>query len=99
MKVNVFALPAPNASIGAPSRAWRISTDEGVFWLLQTGMTARLLMLPLPGKPDARTTTRDDVPAQGVALALEAEMAAASRWVRQGNVGQRDATAPIVAKR
>src|SRR4051812_22935533 len=48
MKVNVFALPAPYDGAGAPARAWRISTDEGAFWLLQAGMTGRLLTLPLP---------------------------------------------------
>jgi hypothetical protein len=86
MNVKVFHLPALYASSGAPSRAWRISTDEGVFWLLQDGATARLLTLPLPGQHAARTTMRDDVSARGVALALEAETVAASRWVRQRTI-------------
>lgn len=96
MNVNMFALPALNASTGAPSRAWRISTDDGVFWLLQSGTTARLVTLPTPGELGTRTATmRDAVMARGVALALEAETAAASRWVRQGGISRPSATAPV----
>jgi hypothetical protein len=85
MKVNVFVLPAQGASTDALPRVWRVSTDDGVFWLLQDGAASRLLALPLPGGLAMRaTTTGDDVSSRGVALALEAETAAAERWVRRG---------------
>ncbi|MFN8637534.1 MAG: hypothetical protein U0893_27085 [Chloroflexota bacterium] len=87
MKVNLFVLPTVGASAATLPRAWRISTDDGVFWLLQDGATSRLLELPPPGELAMRTPpARDTVPARGVALALEAETAAAERWVRRGTV-------------
>ncbi len=89
MNVNVFALVPLDARGEAPSRAWRVSTVEGVYWLLQSGTAARLLALPLPAEPPIRGTAAPDcLTAQGVALALAAETAAASRWVRQGIRGR-----------
>jgi hypothetical protein len=97
MKVSVFVLPAQGAGTAAPPRAWRVSTDDGVFWLLQDGATSRLLTLPLPGELAIRAaTTRDDVPARGMALALEAETAAAERWVRRGAPSEDARPRPVV---
>jgi hypothetical protein len=90
MKVDVFALKPPDASTGAPPRAWRISTADGVFWLLQSTSSSRLLRFPSPAAAaDDRASGHDGLLARGVSLAVTAEAEAAGRWVRRGADGGR----------
>ena len=82
MKVHGYAL-TNEVGDGAPApRAWRIATDEGVFWLAEAGNTARLIGLPLPDGIDRQAPFQDDGPwAALAAFASTAEAEAAGRWV------------------
>lgn len=85
MKVDIFRLALTDASTSEHPRAMRIATVEGVFWLVQDGPAARLVLLPPHVEPAAGAP-----PGEGsqqpawLALALAAETEAASRWIRQG---------------
>ena len=46
MKVNCYTLGGVRCDGGSTPRAWRISTDEGVFWLVEDGTASRLARLP-----------------------------------------------------
>jgi hypothetical protein len=84
LKVDAFTLRSHGASTGSLPRAWRISTPEGVFWLLHRGTAARLLSFPRPVAAAGGCADAAGDLGQGVTLALAAETEAASRWVRQG---------------
>lgn len=77
MKVDVFEAASSQDGVVSAPRLWRISTLDGVYWLYEDGPQTRLLRLPLPG--DA--PPGHDAASTGVALALEAETAAARHWV------------------
>lgn len=82
MKVDTYGLAATARDGAGRPRAWRISTPDGVFWLIENGTAARLVRLPLPDD-DLADLRPDDGPwAALVALATTAESEAAGRWVR-----------------
>jgi hypothetical protein len=89
VKVNGYT-PATGGRDGAPSpRAWRISTDDGVFWLVEDGGLARLIRLPLPSGGGDGGAYRDEGACTACeTLALTAETEAAGRWVRGERAGQ-----------
>ena len=67
---------------GAPApRAWRIATNEGVFWLAEAGNAARLIRLPLPGGGATSEPPHVDGEWSALeALADTAEAEATGRW-------------------
>jgi hypothetical protein len=91
VKVNGYVL-ANEIRDGAPApRAWRIATDDGVFWLVEDGTAARLVRLSLPEGVEMLEPPHEDGPwAALAALASSAEAEAGGRWVRRGQPGAPD---------
>jgi hypothetical protein len=92
MKVSCYTLTTAPCDGGPAPRAWRIATQDGVFWLVKAGADARLVRLPRPGghtgdrpRPDGDLWTALE------ALASTAEAVAADRWVRSGQAARRPA--------
>jgi hypothetical protein len=85
VKVNAYSL-ATGFRDGAPTpRAWRISTTDGVFWLVEDGKVARVVRLPLPMNVERRASLHAGEPWSALeALAETAETEAAGAWVRGG---------------
>ena len=98
MKANGYVLANEVRDGALAPRAWRIATDEGVFWLAEAGNAARLIRLPLPGGIDRQAPPQDDGPWVALeALASTAEAEAAGRWVRGGRPVDSDPRASDVA--
>ncbi len=86
MKVNGYTL-APVAQDGDRPRAWRISTADAVFWLVESGTVARLARLALPPGLAHSIPRQEGEPWAALgALATTAETEAAGRWIRGGQV-------------
>jgi hypothetical protein len=87
MQVNGYGLATGGWDGGDAPRAWRISTGDGVFWLVEDGAVARLVRLPLHGDGEDWVPVPDAGPwAALIELAGTAEAEAAGRWVRGGRV-------------
>ena len=87
MKVNCYTLGGIRRDGGSTPRAWRISTDEGAFWLVEDGAASRLVQLPYLESVGDREAHHGAEPLDALtALACTAESEAAGRWVRRGPV-------------
>jgi hypothetical protein len=97
VKVHDYVLTNEVRDGALAPRAWRVSTDDGVFWLAEAGSAARLVRLPLDGR--ARSgPDREAGPWSALArLASTAEAEAAGRWVRAGRSIASDAQVSQVA--
>ena len=85
MHVNCYTLTTETCDGGPAPRAWRIATEDGVFWLVTSGGAARLVRLPQPGSHSGDRPLPDGDPWAAVeALAYTAETVVADRWVRGG---------------